>query len=110
MDAIIDFKRGWACSNDVDINIDRELIVVEGERRSKHTTTIRAMGYLCVYGQLLLGDEVEVVCKDDEGNKKGYAATVTGMTPEMLILTKKAQIENYRDIIKKIKGGNNYGK
>lgn len=104
---IMEFGRGWACSNEATYVIEKNLITLEdGSRVSKHTHTIRAMAYHNVISTVVKGDRADCVFKDDEtGEKKSYNTEVSGITKEMLILKIINYTDNQQEIIKKIKGG-----
>lgn len=109
---IIDFGTGWACSNDVTFIVEKDLVKkADGTQACKHTNTLRVMSYHNVIGGIKKNDKVECVFKIEEsGAKKAYTAEVNGITPEMMILKILSTTDNQQEIIKKIKGGYNYGK
>lgn len=106
---VIDFGRGWACSNEVTFVVERDLITLpDGSKASKHVNTLRVLACHNVIGELKKEDKLECVFKIDEsGDKKGYTAEVNAMTAEMMILKITSIINNPQEIIKKIGGYQN---
>ena len=101
---VIDFEKGWACSNEATMLVERELVTIDGKKYSKHTSTIRAFSFFNVEGEMAKEDVGEAVFKMDEsGTQKGFKVKVVGLTEEMAILEVLEDIENYKVITKKIK-------
>lgn len=108
---VLNFNGGWACSNDASLVVERDLIKTENGMVSKHTNTLRIMGLHLVKGTISKTDVVNCVFKNEEtGLLQGFEGTVVGLTNEMTIIKITKSTENYKEIIKNIKGGYNYGK
>lgn len=109
---VIDFHRGWACSNEVAFVVERDLIKLpDGSMGSRHTNTLRVMAYHNVVDRIQKGDKASCVFKIEEsGDLKAYEAEVNGITEEMLILKILSTTNNQQETIKKIKGGYQNGK
>lgn len=109
---IIVFKGGWACSNEASIVVEKRLIRnTDGSMHSKHEQTIRVFNLYFTEGAVHKDDVAEALFKaDDNGLMKAYETKVVGFTDEMAILAVTKETYNQKDIIKKIKGGFNYGK
>lgn len=101
---LIDFGNGWACSNEASVLTEREPVVIDDVKYSKHVTVIRVLEYLNVDGKMEKDTEAEVVFKMDEsGTEKGFKTLIVGLTDEMVILQVIENIENHKLITKKIK-------
>lgn len=99
---------GWACSDDVFIDKEHELIEVEG-KKSLHETPILKFNYI-FEGKSILTKGIETVCLFKTGEvirvlKGKVKAKKESVTIE--ILGPMVVKENYiKQVIQKIKGGN----
>lgn len=101
---LIDFGTGWACSNEASVLTEREIVVIDEVKYSRHITVIRVLSYMNVTGEMLKDSQAEVVFKMDEsGSEKGFKTKIVGLTEEMAILEVVENIEDYKSITKKIK-------
>lgn len=102
---LISTNDGWVCSNEVAMIVERDLIKQpDGSMASKHTNTLRVQGFFKGKGSICKEEKVYCIFKLDSNNTiESFAARVSGMTDEMIVLTLMARTMRDEEIFNKIK-------
>lgn len=102
---LISHNSGWACSNDVTFNVERDIITADsGEKVSKRTNTLKIKGLFDVIGKICINLSVDCVFKTDDTDKvQGFTGTITAQTKETTLIVIHSKTERTKEIIKKIK-------
>lgn len=98
---LITHQTGWAVSNDVVMDIERDRIEHEGKPAMKHTSVLKVKG---LFGSLEVGSDVNCTFKrDDNGNIQSFIGTVSAKSPTTYAIRLTAKTERTQEILNKIK-------
>lgn len=97
----ISHKNGFACSNDVLFDIERDRVEHEGKPAMKHTSVLKVKG---MFGALEVGTDVDCVFKrDDNEHLQAFVGIVSGKTNLTHAIRLTAKTERTKEILNKIK-------
>lgn len=102
------YPGGWACSNEVKFDVEKDIITGEnGDRVSKQTNTLKIKGLFIGKGEIDKNIFVDCVFKlDEKNNLQGFTGQVSGLTKDLAIITLLTKTERTEEILKKIKEDN----
>lgn len=96
-------EKGWSCSNDVAFETEYDRIIVEGEKKSKHTYKLK---FNCIFdgsGELVLDTPVYCIFKDnDKGDQQAFTGLVTKINEAEVQVTVKTKSDKLGEIKHKI--------
>lgn len=101
--AFIVHETGWACSNEVWIDIESDMTDINGMPHLVQTKTIKANGLFNGVGEVKPDDQVQCVMITDGDTKQyGFLGRVR-QAGNLTVINILGQIEDCKSIIKKIK-------
>lgn len=105
--AFFSHENGWACSNSVTFDVEKDIIEENGKKVSKHTNTLKIKGLFNGKGFLEQDTNVDCVFKlDTEKKLQGFTGKVMGKTPTFMVIKLLSKTERVKEILKKIKEEN----